>query len=94
MLDDKYTLVDYLKFACNAKVKYIPRKRSLFQPLIFYIVTAIMVFLSYGIITVNHPILFYFQSAIYAITFLLFTSLLFPPQPYIKAQSFNDFSEK
>jgi hypothetical protein len=94
MLDDKYTLIDYLKFVCNAKVKYIPRKRSLFQPFIFYIVTAIMVFLSYGIITVNHQILFYFQSVIYSITFLLFTSLLFRPQPYIKTQSFNDFSEK
>lgn len=52
MLDDKYSLLDYLKFICNAKVKYEPRNRSYLQPFLFYCLAALLAFLSFGVLTI------------------------------------------
>lgn len=54
MLNDKYSLLDYLKFICNAKVKYEPRNRSYLQPLLYYLFAAIVTYISFGIITIDN----------------------------------------
>lgn len=51
MLDDKYSLLDYLKFICNTKIKYEPRSKSYLQPLLYYIFAMVVSFLSFGVIT-------------------------------------------
>ena len=80
MLNDKYLLLDYLKFICNAKVRYEPRPRSYMQPLLYYFFTIIVTYLSYGVIIMENPFLFWTQSIVYAASILLFTSLILPPK--------------
>ncbi len=80
MLDDKYSLLDYLKFICNTKIKYEPRSRSYFQPFLYYSFAIIVSFLSFAIITIHNPIVFWVQLALYAFSVVLFTTLIIPPK--------------
>jgi hypothetical protein len=94
MLDDKYSLLDYLKFICNTKIKYEPRSKSYFQPFLYYLFAVIVSFLSFGIITIDKPLFFWPQVVIYAFSVVLFTTLILPPKVLEKHHGYNYYAER
>lgn len=94
MLNDKYSLVDYLKFICNAKARYEPRDRSYLQPTLYYLFALTVATLSYAVIDFYSPFLFWIQSIVYAASIVLFTSLILPPKPWPKQHSYGYFAER
>lgn len=94
MLDDRYSLLDYLKFICNAKVRYEPRRRSYLQPVLYYCLAAVLISLSFGVITVDNALVFWAQATTYTISVALFTSLILPPKQHEKHHTYGHYAER
>lgn len=94
MLDDRYSLLDYLKFLCNAKARYEPRKPSYWQPLLFYCLALLLAALAFGPIDLPIPALFYCQAGVFLVTVGLFSSLIVGVRPQARAQSYQYFAER
>jgi palmitoyltransferase ZDHHC13/17 len=94
MLDDHYSLLDYLKFACNAKARYEPRRRSYMQPLLFYCLAALLAFLSFGAVATEDAVVFWTQIAVYGTSIGLFTSLVLPPKLHEKVHDYGYYAER
>lgn len=94
MLDDNYSLLDYIKFICNAKVRYEPKKKSYIQPFLFYCLTFVLMFLNFGAITINNIVVFWVQTVIFAISVVLFTSLILPQKRLEKTHDYTYYAEQ
>lgn len=94
MLDDKYSLLDYIKFICNAKIKYKPKNRSYIQPFFFLILYFLAAFLLFGVINIFALWILAFQTLFYSVILLLFLSLITPPKSIKSLHSYDFYVEK
>ena len=94
MLNDKYTFIDYVKFICNAMIKYKPQKRSFIQPIFYFTMFALIAFINYFIIQISTPEIFLIQSIFYLIKTILYISLIKSPKKYISHHEYDYYSTK
>ena len=80
MLDDHYSLLDRIKFAYNAKVKYKPQHRSYIQPMCFVLLWLLAVGLAFGAISFDTSWMQASLAGLYLTVLMLFLSLVCPPQ--------------
>ena len=76
MLDEKYSLGDMMKFYCNIKIEYRPKKRTFTIPLLFIVSFVLNLFIINMFLKFTDEVTFYAQIVFMAIMFAYYISLL------------------
>ncbi len=79
MLDERYTILDFIKFYCNVKIEYRPKGRSLTQPICFLLTTAVVFFFINFFLNFTHHYGMFLEVFLLIITLGLYFSLLKGP---------------
>lgn len=82
MLNDNYSLCDMVKFYCNVKIDYRPKKRKLQIPLVFLITTLVCIGITNVILYFTYHYAYIIEGVIFGLMLLIYFSLLWGPKKY------------
>lgn len=84
MLNENYTLMDFLKLYCNIKIEYRPKSKGFLLPLVFILSIGISLTTINTVVKYTNDYAFSFQLALFLLLFGFYFSLLIPyskPEP-------------
>jgi hypothetical protein len=81
MLVEDFSVLDLLKFYCNVKIEYKPKRRKLTIPIIFFITFFINITILNVLIDFTHQYSIIVETCIILPMIVLYFSLLFGPSP-------------
>lgn len=79
MLNEKFSLMDLLKFYCNVKIEYKPKSRKLTIPVIFFISVIINVAILNVLIEFTKDYSTLVETCVIAPMMLMYFTLLYGP---------------
>lgn len=97
MLKEDYSCLDFVKFYCNIKIEYKPKRRKYIIPLLFLTAFVINVGITNLFLSFADDLHFYAQLLIFAAMLLLYLSLLLPipkQEPRELSELLAEYSEK
>lgn len=98
MLNNKYGLLDYIKFYLNTQVRYEPVERSICMPILF-LLSALFIIVSAHMLVrapflVQNNLYIIVPSCFYGLFFIIYLTLLRSPKPIGQPSSYKHLIDK